>query len=442
MEDVLKEYAVIADAFKQLCNNLKLDNYSDMKSTVGEIAKKLNNVYYGLNQDSVSHMYIVGSVGRKTAVKGNSDLDIIFDLPNEVFKRFDNQKGNGQSCLLQEVRKNLLDRYPKTNISGDGQVVVIEFNKYTVELVPGFKQQDNTFKYPDTHDGGSWKYTDPISEQKECRNSNISSNGIYYDFCRIVRCWKNNCGFKFGGLLIDTLVYDHFKDNNYYSSLSVFNYSEILKNLFEYFGNMDENRTFWYAVGSNQKVYVNGSGRFIKQSRKAFKTLEKAINEGEGIADALEELLGNDFIVKRNKTKFLEQSLVQYKNTEEFIYNKFPVDIRYSLNIECTVSQNGFPDRKLSEILRKKMLLKHHKNLVFCIENTSCPKPYDIYWKVRNVGRKAEERDCIRGQITRTDCREKKEHTDFQGPHFVECYLVKKGVCVAKGHIDVPIDSN
>lgn len=32
-----------------------------------------------------------------------------------------------------------------------------------------------------------------------------------------------------------------------------------------------------------------------------------------------------------------------------------------------------------------------------------------------------------------------KEHTDFQGEHYVECYLVKNNVCVAKGHIDVPI---
>ena len=50
----------------------------------------------------------------------------------------------------KKVKKFLQERYPKTDISGDGQVVVIEFSRYTVELVPGFKQADGRFKYPDT----------------------------------------------------------------------------------------------------------------------------------------------------------------------------------------------------------------------------------------------------------------------------------------------------
>ena len=41
--------------------------------------------------------------------------------------------------LSFKVKKFLQERYPKTDISGDGQVVVIEFSRYTVELVPGFK---------------------------------------------------------------------------------------------------------------------------------------------------------------------------------------------------------------------------------------------------------------------------------------------------------------
>ena len=55
------------------------------------------------------------------------------------------------------------------------------------------------------------------------------------------------------------------------------------------------------------------------------------------------------------------------------------------------------------------------------------------------MGRVAEEKNLIRGQIKKTDATHQKEHTDFQGEHFVECYLVKNGVCVAKDRIDVPI---
>ena len=70
---------------------------------------------------------------------------------------------------------------------------------------------------------------------------------------------------------------------------------------------------------------------------------------------------------------------------------------------------------------------------------TNCPKPYKIYWKVRNVGAEAERRDEIRGQIIQTKNDHHKEHTQFQGNHYVECYLVKNGICVARAKIQVPI---
>lgn len=47
----------------------------------------------------------------------------------------------------------------------------------------------------------------------------------------------------------------------------------------------------------------------------------------------------------------------------------------------------------------------------------------------------------IRGNIEKTNSKIKKESTNFKGPHYVECYLVKNGVCVARNRIDVPIKS-
>lgn len=110
----------------------------------------------------------------------------------------------------------------------------------------------------------------------------------------------------------------------------------------------------------------------------------------------------------------------------------------YKLRINCRVSQNGWRDFFLIDFLRSRGYLRKHKSLDFFIESTNCPAPYDIYWKVRNVGHVAEERNCIRGGIKQGDTHHK-ERTDFYGEHYVECYLVKSGVCVAQDRIDVPI---
>lgn len=431
----------IPDDFKSFCEEIRLDNLTEMQTTAGEIAKKLNKHYYCMEKDTKSHLYIVGSVGRNTAIRGSSDLDILFDLPVSIYKKYDGYESNGQSQLLQDVKSVLKERYPNTKMRGDGQVVVIEFTKYTVELVPGFKQSDNTFKYPDTHDGGSWKVTDPLSEQDECSACDSDSGGVYYDFCHILRRWKNNIGFTFGGLLIDTLVYNHFKSNDYYAGSGYDDYLTILKNLFEYLKGLNKDQKYWFAVGSNQHVYNSDNGTFVGKADDAYKELNDAIAKAAGIETVLQKLFGATTFAKPQNYVLKEYNQYSFQKTEQFIENMFPVDIRYSLQIDCKVTQDGWRDFYLRQYLKTNHWLRRNKKLDFFIQSTNCPPPYSIYWKVRNIGHEAEKRDCIRGQIKLTDNAHQKEKTDFYGPHYVECYLVKNGVCVARSRIDVPISN-
>lgn len=62
-----------------------------------------------------------------------------------------------------------------------------------------------------------------------------------------------------------------------------------------------------------------------------------------------------------------------------------------------------------------------------------------IWWKVRNVGEIAERKNEIRGQIEKKWWNYKTEDTMFGGPHFVECYVIKNGECVAMQWIQVHI---
>ena len=53
------------DGFDTFCDNIQLDNYDEMQTSAGEIAKKLNKVYYSLDADSSSHLYIVDQLEGK-----------------------------------------------------------------------------------------------------------------------------------------------------------------------------------------------------------------------------------------------------------------------------------------------------------------------------------------------------------------------------------------
>ena len=438
---------MLAQDFEQFCNNLWLDSkFNDMRTSIREIAKKLNQVYYELDNDTESHMYIVGSVGRKTAIQGSSDLDLLFDLPHDVYKRYNNYSNQKQSKLLQNLKEALQDRFSRTKIRGDGQVVVIEFNKFTVELVPGFKQDDGSFMYPDTNGGGCWKKTNPIKEQDSCEICNTTSNNKFYDFCHILRSWKNTIGFAIKGLLIDTLVYNFFKDNNYFRN-NHYSYLEILILLFDYLQRQDKSRTLWFAPGSNQCVYNSDNGSFVKHAKDAYSIIKDITSDSDDANNLLRSLLGNQFPKNEEKSNkyaknlCCDESFVFDKETptEEFIEEKFTVDIRYDLTIDCEVTQNGWPPFKLRSIAKDKTLRKN-KHLDFFVKNTDCPSPYDIYWKIRNVGPEAVKRNMIRGNIIKgTKDQHQQEKTDFEGSHYVECFIVKNDVCVAKDRIEVPI---
>lgn len=437
----------IANDFEDFINNIAPDLLDAMNTSVKEIAKKLNSHYYDLKSDEASHMYVVGSVGRGTSIKGASDLDIIFDLPKEKFTQYDNygDNSNGQSALLQEVKKVLLERYPNTDISGDGQVVVIAFTKYTVELVPGFKQSDDSFKYPDANDGGSWKKTNPLPEIAESEHAAIESNNVFIHICNMLREWKNNIGFKFGGLLIDTLTYNFLNSNDSYKSAAFADYLDMIKDIFSYLKDLNKEQSYWFALGSNQHVYNSSNGEFIDKAKEAFNKLESVSLDDYN--KTLVEIFGEKF-PEKNSTETSEYAIIE-KQTERYIYQLFPVDIRYSLKIDCDVKSkikvgNNSTDfsQRLRYMLRNRLALHTGKDLVFKITECDVPggaESCDIYWKVKNNGAEAYSKKCFRGQIEKTNLTEHFEKTDFKGNHYVECFLVKNGVCIAKDRISVPI---
>ena len=434
----------IEKTFKEFEKEIHLDSLSKYQTSLAEITKKLNKKYYDSDSED-DHRIIVGSIGRGTAVKGVSDVDMIFEMPREVYNRFNGHDGNKQSDLLQEIRSVLKDRYPRTEIRGDGQVVDVIFDDYTIEIVPGFREDDDSFTYPDSNDGGSWKKTDPLPEQKAVKE--ITGKCSYNNMvrlCNMLRIWKNHRGFPFGGLLIDTLAYNFLTEQSSHRHDGYADSIKLLKAAFNYLSKEDPDQAYWLALGSNQQVYNSGEGRFVRKAKTAYNKLENARDDDDKIEDALIYIFGHTFeqCIVENTTKMANERnhIVARAPFEDFIDEIMPVDIRYSVKIDCKVTQNGFRDYLLRAVLNNTLLrdLSLHKRLEFYIAKTNVPKPYDVYWKVRNRGVESAGRE--RGQILRgKTCQI--EHSHFSGDHYVECFIAKDGVCVARDRIDVPINS-
>lgn len=132
-----------------------------------------------------------------------------------------------------------------------------------------------------------------------------------------------------------------------------------------------------------------------------------------------------------------------FTNTEEFIEDLYPIYEQYDVSIDCKVMGKGFSLMPLRQYLdayasRYRKFLPYNFSVRCKIGYTNCPSYDSVLWKVLNVGAEAERRNDVRGQILDRG-REITEYSRFLGPHYIECYLIKNGVCVGIGHVDVPI---
>lgn len=123
---------------------------------------------------------------------------------------------------------------------------------------------------------------------------------------------------------------------------------------------------------------------------------------------------------------------------EVFIEEKFPVTNTNHAVITSEIAQPRDRAERRALKARAGRVRKQH-SLIFRID-TDVPEPYKVFWKVRNHGQEARARNALRGQIVPDDgARQKRESTLYTGHHYVECYIVKDGVCVARAHEPVII---
>ena len=430
----------ISQMFEEFIDNLAISNKQTISDRYAELTKTLNKKFRDSDSETANTLQ-VGSFGRKTGIDGISDLDMLYIMPKSSWDTYNNAQ-NGQYKLLSDTKEAILTRYSRTAVSVDRLVVTVTFSNFYIEVQPVFEQEDGSFKYPDTKNGGSWKITKPREEIDEISSADKDKNQNLRRLCKMARAWKNKHGVAMGGLLIDTLAYNFLKSTNYYDDKSYLYYDWLSRDFFKYLSELPD-QDYYLALGSNQRVAVKK--KFQKKAKKAYDLCLKAIDaENQSyVNDKWKKIYGRPFPARKIEMAMesLSRSYPQsWKNTEEFIEDKFPIDIREYLKIDCEVKQNGFRKFFLREILKRRIPLKSRKDLLFEIKEISVHQPYEIYWKVLNRGEEAKQRDCIRGQIVPDrgyKC--KKEQTDFYGDHIVECYCVKNGVVVAKDRIHVPI---
>ncbi len=427
----------ITEHFKQFLTNLAIDNAETISLRYGEITAALNKNFRDTESKTANTLQ-VGSYGRYTAIKGISDLDMLYIVPSSIW---DTYKSGGQYKLLARTKDAIKQRYPTTVVYVDGLVVRVLYKNFYVEVQPVFELKDGSFRYPYTKGEGSWKVTKPKLEITAMTEFVAHKNNNLRWLCKMARAWKNKHGVAMGGLLIDTLCHNFLNGTDKYDSSAYSKFPDLLTDFFQYLADQKE-KDYYAALGSGQRVAVKK--KFQAKSKKALKLCKSAIASSENKTNYKDwrKLFGKEFPKPADEVEkaFVSENGNQARDTEKHIEDMFPIDIRYHISIDCTVTDKNSGNRNLRRMLAKRFPLRINKSLKFEVTEQNVPDGFVLYWKVLNRGAKAIERDCIRGEISADAGQmQKSETADFEGDHMVECYAVLHDVVVARDAIRVPI---
>lgn len=429
----------VAEMFSALLANLQIENIATISDRYGELTSALNKRFRDTESKSANVLQ-VGSFGRKTGINGISDLDMLYILP---FGLWEDYRDNGQARLLRHAREAISNRYPNTEVRVDRLVVTVTYLDFHVEVQPVFEMDDRSYKYPDTIGDGSWKITKPREEIAAIDALDQSKNYNLKCLCKMVRAWKNKHGLEMGGLLVDTLAYNFLSQTTDYDETSYSTFHYLCRDFFQYLVEQPD-QAFYLALGSGQQVKVRT--KFQRKAKKALRLVDAAIEaeETHGAHDKWKKVFGRPFPARADVRKAsVNEASKSWSDTEEFIEDRYPIDVRYALKIDCEVKQRGYLEHTLREMLARRIPLLANKQLHFKVTSCNVPQPFELMWKVLNRGEVAQRRNCIRGQIVGDQGKwQRTESTNFRGDHVVECFAVKNGVVVAKDRIHVPINTN
>jgi hypothetical protein len=268
------QWVAVRQRFTQFHNSLSLTptQFQDGMTKRNGVVNCLNRRYYGSTSET-DNSFFVGSWGKDTATRPPRDVDLYFLLPVAVHTRFQAHVWNRQSALLQEVRAALKETNWDTDMSGDGQVVVVRFGSYSVEVVPAFLLTNGRYWICNTNDGGSYKETDPWAEVGYINTIDQANNNNLRPLIRMLKAWQAYCSVPIKSFQLELLAAD-FISNSPWRFRDFFWFDWITRDFFLYL--YHRANTFISVPGTLETIHLGNDWQSRAESayRRAVKACD------------------------------------------------------------------------------------------------------------------------------------------------------------------------
>ncbi len=438
-------YVVLSQSEQNSLYDKKNLNLQRLKNGLKEYNDEYKTSY------SVAEDCVQGSVAMSTVVQ-NEDSDYDIDVAVVFNKSVLGDKG---AQATRNMVANALRRKTKQfNAEPEVKTSCVRV-KYADGYHIDFAIYRRSYDYINEewiyeHSGSEWSSRELRGLTDWFKNQNDNSDGKLRKVIRLSKMfgksrssWKNMPSGLLQTVLCDEKLqksYDRIDELFYYTMKEIVN---RIENNTSVVAPVDNGRDLTPRQSDKQKM-INWKNRL----KSKLADLDVLFSEDCTQTDAIQAWYGffnhefwNESTTKSeyNTLQPFKKAVCSFVDNEQFIEDMFPVNLIYSCKISCFVSGNGWRPTPIGQFLSLlKRYLPHRFEIRCTMEYTNCPWPYKIFWKVRNVGVEAEKRDMLRGQIYEKG-KTIVEHSNFFGKHYIECYIIKNGVCVARDKVDIPI---
>ncbi len=259
-----------------------------------------------------------------------------------------------------------------------------------------------------------WINSDPKGYIKIASDIDSSTSGEFRKSVKLVKRWKHNLKeivpeLKLKSFHLEQVVTKYFESDQSLSIYdAIFKFFIELPDILENPNQIpDRARNDKYIDDYLEHISDEQKER-IKEARDGFLIKLESISEEDTIGDLL-------IVVFRRRQDI----------TEEYLFDSsapIPILTHEVITICGEIQQKSGVNRLLSAL----GFIDNGQHIKFRI---SCGCDANSYkWKVKND----DEAEKPRGEITDHHTLNDPERTQYPGTHYVECYAIKDGICVAK----------
>lgn len=264
----------VTQRFQEFNQNLQPTRiqFNDAATKYNNVCKCLNQHYYGINS-ATDNSILIGSWGKGTEVRPPRDIDLYFVLPVAVYNRFNAYTGNKQSALLQEVKTVLQKTFSTTSMRGDGQVVLVGFSTFDVEVVPAILLTDGRYWICDTHDGGSYTVSNPSAELAYITTENVNHNSNLIPLIKMLKAWQSHCSVPIKSFQLELIAAEFLKQSPW-SMKGALYYDWLLRDFFAYL--YGKANTTIYVPSTYEPIFLGNA--WLSRIETAYRRANKACN--------------------------------------------------------------------------------------------------------------------------------------------------------------------